>query len=154
MALNKNMFYDYLDVDILIRTIYGEARGESRKGKIAVAFIPCTRAKIAAEYKKIHKKNHPLYGSGTVASACTMAYQFSCWNLNDSNLPIINALNLESIEAQPSIEACHIALEELEVDPSCGATHYHTINMIPFPNWAEGQKSCAKVGMHIFYNLG
>ena len=146
------MFYDYLDLDFLFRTIYGEARGESTTGKIAVGFVVCNRAKIAKVYKKEHDKNHPLYGSGTPMSACTVAYQFSCWNLGDLNLEIIKALDPESTEAQPSVMAAKAALEETAPDPSNGATHYHAEGMSP--SWAYGRTPTAVIGQHIFYSLG
>lgn len=146
------MEYDYLDLDFLFRTIYGEARGEPVLGQIAVGFVVCNRAKIAKEYKKLHDKNHPLYGSGTPASACTVAYQFSCWNLGDPNLPIIQALDPTTAEGMAFVEAAKTALEEKILDPSNGATHYHTPDV--FPDWAQDQKSCAAIGRHIFYNLG
>jgi len=146
------MRYDYLDLDFTFRTIYGEARGEGEIGKVAVGFVICNRAKIAKEYVHIHGGSHPLYGSGTPASACTVLYQFSCWNLNDPNLPIIQKLDPDSPAGLPCVDAAITALQERIPDPTNGATHYHTPDV--FPDWAEGQTPCAAIGRHIFYNLG
>jgi spore germination cell wall hydrolase CwlJ-like protein len=146
------MEHDYLDFDFTFRTIYGEARGYPPTDDVAVGFVICRRAKLAKEYKKIYGMNHPHYGSGTPASACTVAYQFSCWNLGDPNLEIIKALDPESPEAQPSVAAALAALNETVPDPSNGATHYHAKEVLP--PWARGRTPCAVIDRHIFYNLG
>ena len=146
------MFYDDLDLEFVAKTIYGEARGEFNKGKQAVGYVICNRAKIAKRYVEQYGHGHPLYGSGTPASACTVAYQFSCWNIGDENLPIITNLDIHSTKALPSLGAAKVALEETLPDPSNGATHYHALGINP--DWAEGQIPCASIGNHVFYNLG
>jgi len=146
------MEYDYLDIDRLFRTIYGEARSETHMGKLAVGYVVCNRAKIAKEYYEKHKRGHPLYGSGTPASACTMPYQFSCWNLDDPNLEIIIALKADSPKMTPYIKAAREALAETEPDPTNRATHYHTMDILP--DWAVGQIPTVTIGHHKFYNLG
>ena len=147
------------DVDILSRTVYGEARGEPDIGRLAVAYVPCNRAAIAALFVAAHGRNHPLYGAGTVASACTAPWQFSCWNSHDPNLPKLIALDLDSEEAQPCVSMALAALGRTAPDPSCGATHYHTAmpprdGMDWPPGWANGQTPTATVGAHVLYRLG
>lgn len=146
------MEYDFLDLDFLFRTIYGEARGEETNGRIAVGYVVCNRAKIAKKYREDHGENHPLYGSGTPASVCTVMYQFSCWNLGDPNLEIIQNLDQDSPETVPFIAAAKSALEETIPDPTSGATHYHVPEVSPA--WIQNQMPCARIGRHIFYNLG
>ena len=146
------------DLEVLARTVYGEARGEPELGRLAVANVPCNRASIAARFVETHGRRHPLYGDGTVASACTTKWQFSCWNANDPNLRKLLALDLASEAAAPSFAAARAALSHSEPDPSGGATHYHTA-MSPRdgidwpPAWAEGQTPTATVGAHVFYRL-
>ena len=155
----------YDDLDILSRTVYGEARGESDLGKLAVAYVACNRAEIAARHVAAHGKPHPLYGDGSVASACQVhhtmhrpdgrdveVYQFSCWNEHDPNRVIILSLDLTSEEAQPCVRMAKAALQKTAPDPSNQATHYHTANTAPY--WAVGETPCAEVGDHVFYRLG
>ena len=147
------------DLDALARTVYGEARGESDLGRLAVAYVPITRAEIAARFVAATGHRHPLYGDGTVASACHMPWQFSCWNAKDPNMPKLIALDLTSEEAQPSVWAAGAALAGSAPNPAEGATHYHTTaNPRPRhawpPPWAQGQTPVTQVGGHVFYRLG
>jgi len=146
------------NLEILARTVYGEARGEPELGRVAVAFVPCNRAELAARFVEMHGRRHPLYGDGTVASACLARWQFSCWNPNDPNRPKLEALDLSTAAAAPSLEAATVAIRRAEPDPTGGATHYHTA-MAPRdgidwpPDWTEGQTPTAQVGAHVFYRL-
>jgi len=147
------------DLDVLARTVYGEARGESDLGRLAVAYVPVNRALIAAAFVASHGRHHPLYGDGTVASACLMPWQFSCWNLNDPNRAKLLALDPNGEEAAPCRAMAQAALDRTAPDPSNGATHYHTA-MAPRdgmdwpPDWATGQTPTATIGSHCFYRLG
>src|SRR3546814_9887201 len=58
-------------VDLLARTIWGEARGEPVRGMEAVAAVVMNRVA------------RPGWWGRTVASVCTKAYQFACWNEDD-----------------------------------------------------------------------
>lgn len=54
------------DVDIIARTIMGEARGESGQGKAAVGHVIVNRTKADKWY------------SGTIFEVCRKPFQFSC----------------------------------------------------------------------------
>jgi N-acetylmuramoyl-L-alanine amidase len=154
----------YDDLDILARTVYGEARGESDMGRLAVAYVACNRAEIAARYVASRERRHPLFGDGTVADACRVhstmhrpdgrdveVYQFSCWAEYDVNRAIILALDLTSDDAAPSVRMATAAIERSAPDPSNGATHYHATSVSPY--WAVGETPCAEIGNHAFYRL-
>jgi hypothetical protein len=47
---------------------------------------------IAAEYMDAKGEPHPLYGDGSLASACKALLQFSCWNADDPNCEVIEQL--------------------------------------------------------------
>lgn len=57
------------DLDILTRTLWGEARGEREEGKIAVAHVIFNRVR-SERFKPVT----------TVAKACMQRDQFSCWD--------------------------------------------------------------------------
>ncbi len=139
------------NVDILARTIYGEARGEGSSGMEAVASVVMNRCHIAQEYYEKYKCPHPLFGGGSPASACKMPWQFSCWNAADPNCQIVNdADESDPIFAQATAIAI-AAVNSTLADSSCGATHYYD-RRSPAPNWAEGKNPCASIGHHLFFN--
>src|ERR1041385_1330936 len=62
------------DIDILARTIYGEARGEQQEGKVGVGRTVVNRW---------HSKK--WFAGDFIADTAQLAWQYSCWNRNDPN---------------------------------------------------------------------
>ena len=124
------------DIDILARTIYGEARGESKHGKYAIALVVYNRY-----------ISHKWFAGKTIADTCLKARQFSCWNTDDPNCEKIKKLTTEQLRDYYTI--AEDVIKGKCIDITHGATHYHTkaIN----PRWARGKSSCAVIGNHIFY---
>lgn len=125
------------DIDILARTIYGEARGETVNGQYAVGLVVLNRY-----------KSKKWYAGKTIADTCLKARQFSCWNLEDPNCEKIKNASKEQLRT-------YLTLAEQLIKGGCidvtnGATHYHTKNISPA--WAKGKKPCAVIGNHVFYN--
>lgn len=113
------------------RTIAGEARGESRRGQLAVAFVPFNRARLSGR---------------SVAQECTRKWQFSCWNTDDPNRATILALQEHALVPFFS----HIlAILSGKADPSHRATFYHVLSIQP--RWSIGHEPCAIIGGHRFY---
>ena len=139
------------NIDILARTMYGEARGEGDAGMRAVACVVMNRCATAQKFIAGNARHHPLFGDGTPASACKMSWQFSCWNAADPNSRIINDVDdSDSVFAR----ACHIAADAVSgrlTDETGGATHYYD-RRSPTPSWAEGKSPCAAIGRHLFFN--
>jgi len=122
--------------DVLARTLWGEARGEGRRGVEAVAAVIMNR--LAAG----------RWGA-TVDAVCRAPKQFSCWNPGDPNRP-----KLEAVDARnPAFALCRgvaeAALAGRLADPTGGATHYHARGLVPW--WARGRAPCAAIGRHLFY---
>lgn len=140
------MTFEFLDLEIMARTVWGEARGEGRLGKYAVAYVIMNRAKA--------NKSH--YGGSTVRGVCLKPWQFSCWNQNDPNLPKLKAVQ----PGDPALNECiTIALDVASAanradygiaDPSQKATHYY-VDGSPTPSWRKGLKPCAIIGRHLFF---
>lgn len=130
------------DVQIMARTIFGEARGEIDEGKIAVGWVIRNRA--------------AKYGC-SIAEACLKSVHFSCWNnaaSNDANQLSMLTANLgERAYARCMVAACQVAYGLVQ-DPTAGATHYHA-NYIPPPTWAKDktgrQLPHVAIGRHLFY---
>ena len=67
------MKYTEQDIDVLARTIYLEARGETHEGRIAVAHVIKERTEAKGRWKD------------TVLEVCLQPWQFSCWNHENPN---------------------------------------------------------------------
>ena len=133
------------DSDTLARTLYGEARGESLSGKVAVANAILNRVKA-----DLWNDNKPDWWGEGVEGVCLKPGQFSCWNENDPNRKTI----IEVTGANATFIVCRIiaelALSDLLKDITNGATHYHTLGTLPA--WASKMRQTVEIGNHRFYN--
>lgn len=130
--------------DILARTIWGEARGQSLAGMEAVANVVLNRVKIA-------KARGKFWWGNTIIEVCRKPYQFSCWNANDPNLPKLLAVDLRNIHFATALRIARRAVAGVLDDNTKGATHYHAHYVSP--RWAVGQKPSVVIGDHIFYSM-
>ena len=141
------------DVDILARTIWGEARGEPTAGEIAVGWTARNRAAIAAAYEATHGKAHQHFGDGSIASACQMRAQYSCWNQGDPNRA---ALISVSEDSSASFRDCVKEAQQIIAgslpDPTHGSCHYYSTDLPDPPAWAIGHTPVAHIGKHLFFN--
>ena len=139
-------FLKELDIDVMARTLWGEARSEGVKGKEAVAHVILNRLEYA-------KNNGGEYWWGnSIVTVCQRPYQFSCWNLSDPNRAQIIALDTSDIHFATCMRIAQRAVYgQLGADTTGGATHYHTVDILPV--WARGQTPTAIIGRHKFYNL-
>lgn len=126
-------------IDTLLRTIYGEARGEGRPGMIAVANVVVNRV------------NSDITWWGTdIYTVCRKPWQFSCWNANDPNRPLI--LNLSSgVLYDMCKEIATLAVDGELPDTTNGATSYYAKSMPEPPKWAIGLTPCAAIGSQLFF---
>lgn len=123
---------DY-DMEILAKTIFGEARGEPYEGQVAVACVILNRW-----------KSKKWFAGKTIAATCLKPYQFSCWNKSDPNAQKIASLSYAQYAKYFD------AIKEAEAhDVTNGATHYHVEGL--HPKWAEGKKPCKIFAHHVFY---
>lgn len=128
----------------MARTIYGEARSEPWLGQLAVAWVIRNRA------------DRPSWWGHDVESVCRKPLQFSAWNSDDPNLPILQAATLEAQPFRQAWRAALTAYDRAEADPTNGATHYHTLTAPSFartwpPAWALQLVPRAVIGGHRFY---
>jgi len=133
----------YTTLDVLARTIYGEARGEGIPERAAVASVILNRAKIGG------------WWGNTIAEVCRFPWQFSCWNIRDPNLEKLKSVT----SAQPVFLECwviaELAIAECLKDKTGGATHYMTAARRDkgWPkDWGDPQEPSAVIGAHIFFN--
>ncbi len=130
-------------VDILARTIYGEARGELVRGREAVAAVIMNRVRLA-------RQRQGYWWGASVEAVCTKPWQFSCWNAGDPNRDKLLAVGPENRAFQSCLRVARRAVEGRLIDPTGGATHYHARRVSP--PWARGRAPSAEIGQHRFYN--
>ncbi len=130
------------DVVTLARTLYGEARGETRTGIEAVANVIINR--VRARHR-----------GRTVSGVCLADRQFSCWNHNDPNRKKIQ--NLKRNDNENSMRCFEIA--EAAVKPGFPmhvtprTLHYFASYIRP-PKWVRNSPTAhlvLKEGVHLFY---
>ncbi len=134
-------------VDVLARTVYGEARGESVRGKEAVAAVVINRV-AAAEQRRRQGRRH--WWGHDVPSVCLKAYQFSCWNHGDPNRDVLMRVGTDDAVFRICRRIARRAVAGILADPTDGATHYHHVDVLP--GWAVAHAPCAEIGAHLFYN--
>lgn len=131
------------EADILARTIYGEARGESLSGQEAIASVILNRVDFS-------RRRGCYWWGNTIKEVCLQPWQFSCWNENDPNCKIIRNVSESDLGFCICKRIALRAISGLLEDTTTRATHYHTRNVRP--KWAFGKIPCAEIGSHIFYN--
>ncbi len=131
------------DIDILARTIYGEARGENYLGKKAVASV------IINRYKR-----KTWFSGETIAATCQFAvegskfHQFSCWNTWDKNYKIIKSVAPADMKEEVEIATGYV--DGTLRDVVAGCCHYHVKGANP--KWARGCVPDFEIGNHLFYS--
>ena len=135
------------DRDTLARTLWGEARGESLAGQIAVAWSIRNRVEM-----DLHHDGKPDWWGEGYAGVCHKPYQFSCWNKNDPNYPfLIGVKQIPFRELAQARIAADQVIDGKVPDPTGGATHYYATSMKMPPAWAAKATQTLKLGGHVFF---
>lgn len=127
------MTTSFHDLEILSRTLWGEARGEPFVGKTAIVHVIRNRLKRA-----------PRYGN-TIAEVCLKPWQFSAWNAG-AYRAAVEAATIEQMSE--CIQAAAKGL--VEDDFTHNSTHYFA-DTIATPKWARGLTPALIVGHHRFF---
>lgn len=131
-------------VDILARTLWGEARGESVRGKEAVAAVVVNRVRHA-------RAGRAMWWGRTISDVCLKPDQFSCWSNPSGGCPDAMVV----VPGDPCLAVCvriaRRAVAGVLEDPTGGATCYHARSV--HPRWAWSRIPSAEVGEHIFYTI-
>ena len=130
-----------LDLDILSRTIWGEARGESRIGKVAVAWVIMNRTSHIRRWPK------------DVMGVCLEKYQFSCWLEKDPNREKMRQIDGNDLMFRECQAVAYMVCMGLEPDPTQGADHYLVTKIADKTKWSKGEKPVCTIGHHSFYKL-
>lgn len=145
MITKAILFGQLTDIEALWLTAYGESRGEPVEGQIAVMNVIKNRVKPGTNYVNVISKPQ----------------QFSCWNDDDPNLPILVELGEQNtffakssslIIDQIKFLANGIITNQL-LDNTKGSTHYLVtalFNSTICPSWAKGRTPRVIIGNQTF----
>ncbi|MGE4048986.1 MAG: cell wall hydrolase, partial [Acetobacteraceae bacterium] len=130
------------ETDQIVRTVYGEARGEGADGQRAVASVIRNRARQS--------------GMNTT-DVIFAPNQFEPWG-NPATRKQLEALDPQSPEYQAILANVRPVLTGQAPDPTNGADHFYSPKAQAAlgrsaPSWAAGDPS-AVIGGHNFYNVG
>lgn len=131
------------DVDIMARTLWGEARNQGAKGMEAVACVIMNRFNENIWYSK-YKGEH------SIKAVCLKPKQFSCWNADDPNSKMCSSVNTTNKTFVQALEIARKAKYGKLKDITKGANHYYS-DSIKAPKWVKDMKFCVKIGQHNFY---
>ena len=132
-----------LAIDTLARTLWGEARDQPTAGLQAVASVVLNRARIGLERKRLS------WWGCSVIGVCRAPFQFSCWNDDDPNLPLLKRVGSGDRAFLRCLEEASRAVDGRLADNTGGATHYPT--RACHPAWAAGHSPAVTIGDHLFY---
>lgn len=129
------------DLSIWARTVWGEARGEGKEGMRAVAHAINNR----------HKAGKWFSGQ-TMAETCLYPAQFSCWDTRDPNRRRMARVNDEDVQFKEACLIVQTIRDGTDPDPTNGATHYYSTQMVLPPEWTKAGQMTAQIGEHKFYS--
>jgi spore germination cell wall hydrolase CwlJ-like protein len=144
--MGMSRFHQLTDAQLLAVCLYGEARGESDCGKIAVASTIKERVKQGGWYGLGYK--------GVILKP----YQFSCFNCSDPNFTKLFEIAGDfsrSVDKSATLRRCYeIARGIIEgsIQQTLRSTHYKTHGCKA--SWADKMKKIATVDSHSFYMEG
>jgi N-acetylmuramoyl-L-alanine amidase len=130
-------------VDILARTLWGEARGEPVRGKEAVAAVVMNRIARA------RSRAGGYWWGNSVETVCLKPWQFSCWNDTDPNAAKLPRVTVTDRQFRICLRIARRAVGGVLDDPTGGATHYHRRGILP--PWSRRLTPSAEIGHHLFY---
>lgn len=128
------------DIDTMVRTLYGEVRGEPLIGQIGVAWVIRTRAEWPGKD----------WWGDTITDVCKAKWQFSCWF--DAQRPRLLTLRGDDVAYTRMLTVAQNVLAGFYDDPTGGATHY--LRFDTDAPWEAGRTPTVRLGAHDFYRVG
>lgn len=126
------------DKAILVKTIWGETRGESRIGRMAVVHVILNRI----------NSDNPIYRSyRSISEVCLRKFQFSCWldKLKMRHIKVDDNFR----EIKKDVDDAILAYER-GIDYSNGALLYYS-DKGKTPNWVAAYDQVNRIGHHHFF---
>lgn len=128
-------------VDVMARTLWGEARGCGEDGMWHVANVIINRA------------NHPRWWGSDILSVCQAPSQFSCWNKSDPNRAKLLAVTQDNKQFADAVRLATVAIAGKLPDQTGGADSYYARSMARPPAWANRSKETFRDPWHVFLRV-
>lgn len=128
-----------LSVDVVARTLWGEARGCGADGMRHVGSVILNRSR------------KPGWWGTDVISVCRKPYQFSCWNAGDPNRAKVEAVNTDDPMFRVALGIAFNVLTGHLADETGGADSYVALSMTERPPWCAHAVPTYADGWHQFY---
>lgn len=125
-------------LEIVARTIWGEARGQGVDTMTAVACVIMNRAR------------RPRWWGADPVDVCLHPYQFSCWLPDDPNRAKLLAVTEADDQFLEAIQIAQRALCGVLTDPTGNADSYYAESS-PAPDWTIGAAYTVTIGGMKFY---
>ena len=125
------------DVLLFGRLIYGEARGQPVAERIAVAHVVRNRTL------------RPGWWGKSLKEVCLCRKQFSCFNQGDPNFPRLIDVKLDDPIFLECAGISGIVAAGALPDPTDGATHYHSRDVVPY--WIQRMECVHQTKHFKFY---
>ena len=135
------------DLDILARTLYGEARGEYGRPEGGISVL------IGVANVIMNRVYQQSWFGKSIREVCLKPFQFSCWNASDPNRPLLLSVTPETALFKKCLEVAQSVANQSWPDLTGGANHYYAIWLPRAPSWARGKRPIAKIGHHVFYHI-
>lgn len=130
-------FWDFNDIELFSRLLYGEARGESLEGQKAVACVVMNRVSKGGWF------------GCSLKDVILKRKQFSCFDDNDPNCKILKKKEIKNKDFSLCFSIAEDFLMLGYQDITEGATHYHTKQVTP--SWSKNLTFIKEFGNHKFY---
>lgn len=131
-------------IDVLARTLWGEARAEPVRAIEAVAAVVINRVRLAQA-----RGGH--WWGDSVQTVCLKPFQFACWSKDGTGRADPRRVTVEDPVFATCLRTARRAAAGLLPDPTGGATHYHRAGVHPV--WAAGRSPSAEIGGLVFYPM-
>jgi N-acetylmuramoyl-L-alanine amidase len=143
--MDEQNFHRALEIDVLARTVWGEAGRQGNAVMTAIAHVVLNRVRAAA-----------MFGQGwwgrTVIQVCQKPFQFRCWDASGPlHRKILSVDRSNRYFAAAERIAARVLARPDRRDPTKGATHYHRVGETP--EWAARRRPTAVVNGFVFYQL-
>jgi len=138
------------DDQLMGLTIYAEARGEGREGRVAVGTVILERV------------DHRKWDGETVQEVCLWPLQFSCFNPHDKNRDILLKIAQDwpgKYQTSKPLQECFCIARgmiegRIHRDPDLSTVHccqYMTPAAAKKTAWDDKMKIIKTIGGHVFY---
>jgi hypothetical protein len=132
------------DIDILARTIFGEAEGEGCEGQVAVGWVIRNRAET-----DLHHDGKPDWWGEGIAGVSLAPWQYSCWK-DPARSKLMLAADLSNQAFRACLAAAAWVLGDKSIDPTHGSLNYKRFDASA--DWAVDHMPVVTIGSHQFYN--